>query len=504
MSLYSINNSEMLLGILMNNPKYLFDSKYKLSKNDFKPFQAHFVAYVAIYNCAINGCDVITEVELDQWLQNYQSEYEVFKDFNGIEWVRTVKQLAKTENIDYYYTKVRRWSLIRNAKEIGINITDIFDESKSESEQIVKLERYEIKDLIKIFKQKSLDLEHEFLVEEDIEEYKAGESFSETKESLKDNPMVGYSFQSDYLNALFNGQYGFIFRSGKSGSGKSVASIGDMCKISATHYWDEKEQKFVENKSFMGASLYIGTEMSLKKQIDFMLVAWIANVDRKHIRKNRYDSKEQEERVDKAGEILKNSPIYCIDMPEFTCEKLEQKIEYYVNNKEVINVVFDYCQTQPFVNKEISKELGIPPREDLILLEITNRLKNLQRKLDFSLLSGSQLNNQEDVLPYVTEACLAGGKSQTRKLDGCMITLPLKNKEKKVRDEIDKRKGFNNYKANRITHMVKGRNNEYEEYIKVWHYLDMGTCRSYDICCTDKDNHPINVEKVVINNKKYT
>ena len=52
--------------------------------------------------------------------------------------------------------------------------------------------------------------------------------------------------------------------------------------------------------------------------------------------------------------------------------------------------------------------------------------------------------------------------------------------------------------------MVKGRNNEYEEYIKVWHYLDMGTCRSYDICCTDKDNHPINVEKVVINNKKYT
>jgi hypothetical protein len=81
-----------------------------------------------------------------------------------------------------------------------------------------------------------------------------------------------------------------------------------------------------------------------------------------------------------------------------------------------------------------------------------------------------------------------------------MITLPLTNKEKKVRDELDKRKGFNNYKANRITHIVKGRNNEYEEHIKVWHYLDMGTCRNYDICCSDKDNKPINVEKTIIEN----
>ena len=84
MSLYSINDSELLLGIMMNNPKYLFDSKYKLSKYDFKPFQAHFIMYIAIYNCANNGCDVITEVEVDQWLEKFPTEYEVFKDFNRL------------------------------------------------------------------------------------------------------------------------------------------------------------------------------------------------------------------------------------------------------------------------------------------------------------------------------------------------------------------------------------------------------------------------------------
>ena len=154
-----------------------------------------------------------------------------------------------------------------------------------------------------------------------------------------------------------------------------------------------------------------------------------------------------------------------------------------------------------FVAKEISNETKVPQREDMVLLTLTDRLKQAQRKYGVGLISSCQTNGNELNCAYPTEACLAGGKSQVRKTDGTYVMLQPTNKEleqtKPIFDKII-RGNFGIEEPNNVIHIIKGRASKYPKHMKVFQYIDLGTCRYYDLYCTDKNNCPINVDKLII------
>ena len=65
---------------------------------------------------------------------------------------------------------------------------------------------------------------------------------------MKESPEYGASFQSPYLNTIFRGIYGFILRAAKSGGGKTIMSIGDLCKVTCTEYWDFNKKQFIKQQ----------------------------------------------------------------------------------------------------------------------------------------------------------------------------------------------------------------------------------------------------------------
>lgn len=502
MALYSINDSEMLLGIMMNNPKYLFNSKYKLSKNDFKPFQAHLIIYVAIYNCVNDGCDVITEVEIDQWLEKYPSEYEVFKDFNGLEWIRTVKQLAKTENIDYYYTKVRRWSLLRTYKENGYDIKEIFDESKSETEQIAKLEQLSLQDIIDKFEGIQCKIKKEFGNDNDIEETKMGEGFEEVKEQFKNTPLYGRSYLSEYFNTItrgaIKGQYSMF--SSPTGVGKTTIAIASGCNMCAKELWNYSTQKFEKNKNCSNEGLlFLQFELQNVEECTPKFLSYISGVQADKITKGSYKDNE-EERVDKAIEILKDSDIYVACIPNFTMKEIDELIKNYTLNYNVGYVIFDYLQAGGSINQEIARNNGTVTNEAQVLGSLSSFLKDEAKKYNINVRTMSQCNENVVTKDILDSSVVMGSRSTTFKADIASVILPPRQKELKAYEMVREKRGFNHLECTHVIHNFKSRFNSDKMNLRIFVNVDMGTGRLTDLCVFDKDLKPYNLKKTILEN----
>lgn len=485
----------MVLGCIMNNVELLKSDKYFLDRDDFSPSKFHQILFAVIDNLADNDIVEIDKMAIDRFAQNYPKQYEVLIQNDFLVFVDNCKKIANQNLFALYYNNLKKMSLLRVYKKQGRDISQFYDEV---IDNIKNLDNYTVEQIINHFEAQDYDIRKRFIKNVNVREYQAGTNFAETKERLKESPLMGSSFQSPYLNTIFRGAMGLILRAGKSGAGKSVLSLGDLCQMTVTEYWDYKSQSFIKNKSREGSSLFINTEMDLETGLDIIIIAWISGVERGKILDGKY-TKDEEYRIDRAREILLESELYIVDDPSFTIDSLISEIKDYVYNKQVKNVCFDYIQDNGIVSGKLANETKIPQRQDMVLLTLTDRLKQVQRECDINIITGCQTNNEEDKMPFPTESCLAGGKSQVRKTDGTMVMLSPKQKELDIFEElmIDGKLDTKN-RPNNIIHIIKGRSSAYPKYIKVFQYVDLGTGRSEDLLVLDKDNNPIKINKTYI------
>lgn len=504
-TIYSNSVTDRLLACLIQDSTLCLNDKYKLNKNEFAVNKFHQILYVSIYNLACNGYHTISIMDLNEFLKSYEAQYSVYLDNNGDSYIETIVELTDFNNFEGYYKEFRKLACLTTYKQNGFDVTKFWSEENTDEKNLENLNQYTIEDIINYFEGLQVDIRRSFYPNLVKEEYQAGMDFMETKERFKEEPLVGNSFQSEYLNGIFRGMYGFLLRVAKSGGGKSILSMGDLCKTTITEYYDFTAKDFVKNKSRKGAGLFINTELDLRNELDPIIIAWISGVPRNHIIDGKYDDGE-EDRVNRAAQILLESELYIVDDPQFTTRSLVATIKDYVLNKDVKTVCYDYVMNNGYVAKEISSETKVPQREDMVLLTLTDRLKQVQRECGVSLISSVQTNGQEDNMEFPTEAVLAGGKSQVRKTDGTMCMLPPTKKELNQLENaiIQWNKRHNKIafgqqiKPNNVIHIIKGRGSKYPKNIKVFQYMDLSTGRTTDMFCTDKFNNLINVDKLII------
>ena len=503
--IYSNSVTDRLLACLIQDSTLCLNDKYKLNKDEFAVNKFHQILYISIYNLACNGYHTISIMDLNEFLKSYEAQYSVYLDNNGDSYIETIIELTDLSNFEGYYKEFRKLACLTVYKQNGFDITKFWNEEITDEKNIENLNQYSIEDIINHFEGLQVDIRRSFYPNLVKEEYQAGSDFMETKERFKEEPLVGNSFQSEYLNGIFRGMYGFLIRVAKSGAGKSVLSMGDLCKATITEYYDFTVGDFVKNKSRKGAGLFINTELDLRNELDPIIIAWISGVPRNHIIDGKYDDGE-EDRVNRAAEILIESELYIVDDPQFTTKSLITTIKDYTINKNIKTICFDYISDNGFVAKEISSETKVPQRQDMVLLTLTDRLKQIQRECDVSLISSVQTNGQEDNMEYPTEAVLAGGKSQVRKTDGTMCMLPPTKKELNQLENaiVQWNKRHNKIafgqqiKPNNVVHIIKGRGSKYPKNIKVFQYVDLSIARTTDMFCTDKFNNLIQVDKLTI------
>lgn len=178
-----------VIGCLINNPNLSIDQKYNLSVDDFKPNFFHQTLFISIHNLALGGITTITALEIADYLKDKSSKYtDVLMDNDYINFISVASQLARNENVDYYINTLKKRSLLRAYKEIGVPIKCVYDEnSKTIANENKKLDDETIETISHKIQNQLVEVNDKFAISNGIEELTASMDFMLTKISLRMN-----------------------------------------------------------------------------------------------------------------------------------------------------------------------------------------------------------------------------------------------------------------------------------------------------------------------------
>ena len=494
--LYSSNYGALLLGCLMNNTQLLFNPSYPLSKTDFDPEPVHRIIFIATCKLAEAGAGSVSEIEIDNYVKDYPAQYETLNDSNFLDFVPTVKELCSPESFELYYTTLRKFSLLRELKEDGYNIADYYDEMLDETEQMAKLNKWTIGEILTDIEFKSAKLRTKYDVKYVRDEIKAGEDTAALLNEFNQQPAFGALLQSGYLSTLWMGwnTSHLLLRAGPSSSGKTRCSVADLCNVGAMEKWSNEAQCFIVNDNYQSPTLYIHTESLSRTEIQPMFLACVSGVEYRNIITYNLTN-EEIKRVLKAGEILKQSNLTICSMPEFTSQNLRRKIKEKVEVDGIRYAVFDYMEIQSSLSAEFKQTTAVPPREDLVLKNLCSDLKEYSEEYNVGILTGMQLNSEWKNMAYIDESALAGSKACKNKIDGGSIIVPTTylKKDLKIIEPYLKRRGINDNRQplpNICEYIFKARYGTYGDMrLKLWSYFNRGTFERIDYFITDDDNN---------------
>lgn len=507
--LYSNRLADEILGSYLQDPSLCVDEKYPLRADEFKvEFQK--IIFITLHNLVAKGCKTVELIDVNEYLRPHEAQYNIYKDSDGDNYLKTISQIVDKDNFDYYYTEFRKFSCLQDFKDDHCDVSMFYDETKSEESQLKNLAQFTTEDIVNHFEKIAADKRKKYIPNIGSEEMICGSGWAEMVKRFKEEPMLGAGLCSPMLNSLYRGwvRGHLLLRGAPSSFGKTIYGISDLINCSCKKVWSDKENAFIENKSYQGKGAYIHTEQKMAEEIQPRFIATISGVPFHKILDGKF-TPEEEARVIEAGRIAEESEIKIINYPTFTGSGLEQMIkDLSINGYEYI--VFDYIWNNFYIMGEL-KEIngGGAIREDQALLHIADVLKLSAEKYNVGIATMIQLNGKEKEVEVVDEGCLFGSKSVKTKLDnGSIFMSPRKKELKQVETLIDKwnfenNKGFNHkIIPNGVSHCFKTRYSRYGQNIKIWHYLDKGTGKMTDMFATTADNMYIDIPKLYIENTK--
>lgn len=505
--IYNRIAAQMALGMIMNNVSILYNARYKLSPNDFKPILWQYYLFSAIEIIVESGCEEVDENTITAFLlssDKYKPMLEVLKENSYSEFIRAIKEAVKDGNqsFDYYYDQVKKYSLVRDYKAQGFNVDAIYDEGKDEAEQKQKLNSMGIEEILNHFDSIQVRMKSEYSKEAPIEESWVGENTHELLELFKQTPATGCVLNSPYLSTISAGwQRGhLILRTMPSGTGKTAQAIGDLCLVCCKKVWDVKKNKYVDNPQYQGRGFYIHTEQKQWEEVMPRFLSYISNVECYRIMRGQLTEYE-EQKVEEAGTILKESGIRLINLPQFTMKSIRDTIKNMVLQYGCTYGIFDYIFDNTNCMQEYRQKVGNSGRQDMMFLAVATDLKEMAEEYNIGLMSMTQTNGKEKQIGNgaADESCVFGSTQMKNKLDTGVVSLfPKKSELELIAPLIDNSPFGDKISINMVTSVYKGRYNMYGATIKIWQHLDRNTGRLTDYFCTDADNEPIQVDRTVL------
>lgn len=492
-----------VIGNLCMNPHLLRDPDITLSERDFAQ-EFHKTIFGAIHNLAFSSYETskISEIDIDNYLTPYPQLYKIWDKHNGMGYIRDSIEHASADTFKPNYERLKKFSLLRHYVENGIDVSELYDyqsvDLKVRTDSMKKIEKMSVQDIMEHFSIKMMNIRDEFRVGEDTESFMAGDDLDTLLEDLNTEPEFGNPFRNGLYNKIFRGKRKskFMLRSAGTGTGKTRQALADMCNASCDEIYDIDRGCWVSNGPAI-PTLYISTEID-KREVQTILIAFISGVDEEIIKDGGYGPKVLE-RLQKAIQILKRSPLHCEYISDFSIADIEEIIERYIIEHNIQECAFDYIQMTPKLSRTMTRAFGSNLREDQILVQFSAALKTLAKKYDIFMSSSTQLNRSAKETENRDTQALRGGSATADKVDHGILTFKVTAKDHDNLKHILER-GF--HKKPNYSHWIyKNRGGTHANVI-IWTFMNLGTMREEPLFVTDTDYNFIDIEPIDIEYKQ--
>ena len=490
-----------VVGNVFNNPQILdFTDKYTITEDDF-PDEFHRIAFGAVYKIHELGADRITLENISDFLSSRPKSAATFKQNKGEEWLLKVAESCLPEAFDYYYSRLKKFSLLRAYDNYGVDVSDIYDadnilDTRKKQLQEDLLDNSTLEQIADKVENKIEGIRLKYVDDAFGQAIQAGDDIEGLIDRLKEHPEVGTPLYGPLVNTVTRGARlkKFYLRSAATGVGKSRSMIADACYIACNEIYDERFGWIHNGTS--EPTLYIATEQE-KEEIQTMMLAFLSEVNEEHILNGQYVG-DEEDRVRKAAQILKNSPLFIEELPDFSLKDVEDKIKKNIRDHEVKYVFHDYIHTSLKILEEITRRSGgVKLREDNILFMLSTRLKDICNQYGVFIMSATQLNGDYQQAETPDQNLLRGAKAIADKIDYGAILLNVKDEDLVKLDKILSTNVFD--RPSIKMSVYKNRRGRYKG-IYLWCKADLGCCRIKPMFATTYDYEiiPIDDMKIVL------
>lgn len=470
----------------------MFEENVKLDKKDFGT-DFYKILFGAINNLAVSNVKIneITAVDIDNYLAEHVKLYKIYESENGFSFIGSAIQNANTDLFETNYSMLKKMSLLRDFNDHGFDITDIIDPASSDlamrQKQVEELSKMSLQDIIDKFNLKFVSLKNEWNLEGNHKSYDISDGLDTLLEELHKDPEYGYPFLNTYYNTIFRGmRYGkLMIKSAGTGVGKTRTALLDIASVSASHIFDLETMRWKEN-GHNYASCFISTELD-KSELQTCLIAIISGVPEDVIKLGNFEPAIYE-RIKRAIEVLKNSPISLHYIEDFSIADIEQIIEKDILEKNIKFVWFDYLQITPKLSRTIQEEYGMGLREDQILQNFSARLKNIATRYNVYVCTATQLNRNSKEKENRDATSIRGGSATIDKADHAIQMYKVTASDLKLVEHMLNR-GFQQPNFMHIIYKNRsGQNN-----VIVWSQMNHSNMRETVCFCTDPDGNPLNI-----------
>ena len=436
-----------VIGCVYQNPSLLDNEQYSFSLDDFVN-EFHQVIFGSIYNLHQLGATEINSLTIEDYLEQRPKKLAVYKANKGAEYLEKVKENCQLAAFNYYYHKVKKMTLLRMYNEKAgmdlswlYDIDNIFDQKKKQAQEdwLDNHSEEEIADLIND-KIEDVRLKYVDAATEDI--IQADEGAEELWNELQVTPDIGYPLYGDLINTITRGaRLGkFYLRSAATNVGKSRAMVADACNIACDEIYDPVQNKWIPNGT-QEPTIYVMTEQ-IFSEVQTMMWAFLSAVPEDHILTNRYAPGEIE-RITRAREIIKRSPLYLKELHDFSLKDIENVVKLAVRKYKVRYFFLDYIHSSMKILSEVSSRASVKGlREDNVLFMISVRLKDLATDNGIFIMSSTQLNADYQNASVYDQNLLRGAKAIADKIDMGSIMLRLNDSDIEMIKPLAAEKGI--------------------------------------------------------------